>query len=146
MEEQPLPAATPTPNSKRVGKRLAIIREELGKHYGEADWTQAAVAKRTGLTQNIIWRIEQGEGGKIENWLKVMGIYEGQGYNLNWVLTKNNSQVSKLQLDEITKKTHEPIRKAILKALDQHLTVIDDRLDAKMVELTDLITSSLRTS
>lgn len=143
-EPQPSPGA-PTPNSKRVGKRLAIIREELGKHYGEAEWTQAAVAKRIGLTQNIVWRIEQGEGGKIENWLKVMGVYESQGYNLNWVLTKNNGQVSKLQLDEVTKKSPEPIRDAIVRTLDKHLTAVDEKLDAKLAELSELLSTHLRT-
>lgn len=145
MKEPQSSPAPPTPNSKRVGKRLAIIREELGKHYGEAEWTQAAVAKRTGLTQNIVWRIEQGEGGKIENWLKVMGIYESQGYNLNWVLTKNNGQVSKLQLDEVTKKSPEPIRDAILKTLDKHLAAVDVKLDTKMAELAELLAAHLRT-
>ena len=143
-EPQPSPEAL-TPNSKRVGKRLAIIREELGKHYGEAGWTQAAVAKRIGLTQNIVWRIEQGEGGKIENWLKVMGVYESQGYNLNWVLTKNNGQVSKLQLDEVTKKSPEPIRDAILKTLEKYLVAVDEKLDTKLAELSELLTTHLRT-
>ncbi|TVT36778.1 helix-turn-helix domain-containing protein [Hymenobacter setariae] len=117
----------------------------MGKHYGEAEWTQAAVAKRIGLTQNIVWRIEQGEGGKIENWLKVMGVYESRGYNLNWVLTKNNGQVSKLQLDEVTKKSPEPIRDAIVRTLDKHLTAVDEKLDAKMAELSELLTTHLRT-
>ncbi|TDN39872.1 XRE family transcriptional regulator [Hymenobacter sp. UV11] len=146
MTDQQSNPATPTPNSRRVGKRLAIIREELVKRYGEAEWTQGAVAKRSGLTQNIISRIEQGEGGKIENWLKVMGIYESQGYNLNWVLTKNNSQVSKLQLDEVTRKSPEPIRDAILKTLDRHLNAVDEKLDAKMAEISELITGHFRTS
>lgn len=147
MKETAEPTAkNATPNSQRVGKRLAIIREELGKHYGEADWTQAAVAKRTGLTQNIIWRIEQGEGGKIENWLKVMGVYESEGYNLNWVLTKHNGRVSKLQLDEVTKKAPESIRDAIVKTLDRHLIAVDEKLDEKMAELTDQIMTHFRSS
>ena len=135
-----------TPNSQRVGKRLAIIREELGKHYGEAEWTQTAVAKRTGLTQNIIWRIEQGEGGKIENWLKVMGVYEAEGYNLNWVLTKHNGRVGKLQMDEVTKKAPEPIREAVQKTLDRHLKAVDEKLEAKFKEIAEMIGGHFRTS
>lgn len=145
MTDQHPSHGEPTPNSRRVGKRLAIIREELVKRYGGTEWTQGAVAKRTGLTQNIISRIEQGEGGKIENWFKVMGIYEGQGYNLNWVLTKNNGQVSKLQLDEVARKSPEPIRDAILKTLENHLVAVDSKFDAKLTEITELITGHLRT-
>lgn len=143
-EPKPSPG-TPNPNSRRVGQRLTKIREELGKHYGEADWTQAAVARRIGLTQNIVWRIEQGEGGKIENWLKLMGVYESQGYNLNWVLTRHNGQVSKLQLDEVAKKSPEPIRDVILRTLEKHLATVDEKLDSKMAALAELLTTHLRT-
>ena len=143
-DPKPSPApsvSAPSVNTKRVGKRLAIIREELGRRYGEADWTQEAVARRAKLTQNIIWRIEQGEGGKIENWLRLMGIYEGEGYNLNWILTIDNREVSKLQLDEVTRKVPKSSRDALRKMLDIHLTTIDEKWAAKMGELTELIKS-----
>ncbi|GGG59838.1 helix-turn-helix domain-containing protein [Hymenobacter glacieicola] len=108
------------PNSVRVGKRLVIIREELGRLQGEHNWSQAQVAQRTGLTQNIIHRMENGKGGQIENWLKVMALYEKEGYNLNWILTENNGLVSKLQLQDATQDAGASIRAELLKRLDQY--------------------------
>lgn len=95
-------AGTGSPNTQRVGRRLAIIREELGKFYTEDEWSQTAVGARVGLTQNVITRMEAGKGGLIENWLKVLNLYEQQGYNLNWILTENNGRVSKLRISEST--------------------------------------------
>lgn len=111
---------TENPMSVRVGKRLVIIREELGRFHGEHAWSQAQVAQRTGLTQNIIHRMENGKGGQIENWLKVMALYEKEGYNLNWILTENNSLVSKLQLQDATQDAGACIRAELLKKLDQY--------------------------
>jgi transcriptional regulator with XRE-family HTH domain len=93
---------TGSPNTQRVGKRLAIIREELGQFYGVQHWSQSAVAARVGLTQNIITRMEHGKGGLMENWLKLFNLYEQQGYNLHWVLTEDNRRVSKLLINDTT--------------------------------------------
>lgn len=123
------------PNSVRVGKRLVIIREELGRLHGEHDWSQAQVAQRTGLTQNIIHRMENGKGGQIENWLKVMALYEKEGYNLNWILTENNSLVSKLQLQDATQDAGASIRAELLKRLD-HYAEVHNR---EMAELRGLL-------
>lgn len=106
--------------SVRVGKRLVIIREELGRFQGEHNWSQAQVAQRTGLTQNIIHRMENGKGGQIENWLKVMALFEQEGYNLNWIMTENNSLVSKLQLQEATQRAGATVRAELLKKIDQY--------------------------
>lgn len=111
---------TENPMSVRVGKRLVIIREELGRFQGEHNWSQAQVAQRTGLTQNIIHRMENGKGGQIENWLKVMALYEQEGYNLNWIMTENNSLVSKLQLQEATQDAGATIRAELMKKIDQY--------------------------
>lgn len=107
-------------NSIRVGKRLVMIREELGRFHGEHTWSQTQVAQRTGLTQNIIHRMENGKGGQIENWLKVMALYEKEGYNLNWILSEKNSFVSKLQITDATQDAGATIRAEILKKLDQY--------------------------
>lgn len=93
---------SPSANTQRVGRRLATIREELGRFYGDHNWSQTAVGNMIGLTQNIITRMEHGKGGLMENWLKVLNLYESQGYNLKWILTEDNSQVSKLVINEST--------------------------------------------
>ncbi len=120
MPKEKTSGPTEHPMTARVGKRLVLIREELGRFQGEPAWSQAQVAQRTGLTQNIIHRMENGKGGQIENWLKVMALYEKEGYNLNWIMSENNSLVSKLQLTEATQGAGASVRAELLKKLDQY--------------------------
>lgn len=110
---------SPSSTAQYVGRRLAIIRKELGRLHGEQQWTQTVVAEQTGLTQNIICRLEQGEGGKVESWLTVMGLYESYGYNPAWIVTENNEHVSKLSLREPLEKLSPQQRDAALKVLDE---------------------------
>jgi transcriptional regulator with XRE-family HTH domain len=129
---------TENPLSVRVGKRLVILREELGRFHGEHAWSQARVAQRAGLTQNIIHRMENGKGGQIESWLKVMALYEAEGYNLNWIMTENNSLVSKLQLQEATQGASATVRAELLKKLDQYGEVHNRELgELRKLLLTD---------
>ena len=86
----------------RVGRRLTQIRKELGRAHGDQEWSQTAVGGRTGLTQNVIARMENGKGGLFENWLRLLGLYETQGYNLNWILTEKNGMMGKMLLHEAT--------------------------------------------
>lgn len=102
----------------RVGRRLFVIREELGRIYTESEWSQSAVAKKTGLTQNIVWRIEQGEGGKVENWFKLLYLYETKGYNLAWILAEDNCLVSKFHMQEATLQGQ--LVEELLKRLDHY--------------------------
>jgi transcriptional regulator with XRE-family HTH domain len=125
---------TGSPNIQRVGKRLAIIREELGQFHGGQYWSQSAVAARVGLTQNIITRMEHGKGGLMENWLKLFNLYEQQGYNLHWVLTEDNRRVSKLLINDTTvgqmrdnllEKINE-VRTEALKGLDELQDLVEN--------------------
>ena len=122
----------------RVGRRLFAIREELGRRTSESEWSQSAVAKKTGLTQNIVWRIEQGEGGKVENWLRLMYLYEAQGYNLNWMLTEHNALVSKIQLDEATSQGQ------LVEELLRRLAAYEERVGAEIASLRELLLSRPR--
>ena len=139
MNDDSTPAQN-SPHSFRVGRRLAMIREELGRQYGESNWSQAAVARNTGLTQNIVWRIEQGEGGKIESWLKVMSLYETKGYNLNWILTEQNALVSKFHFDDATWNATSHLREELLKKLDQYQAVVG----VEMSLLRELLVDHIR--
>jgi transcriptional regulator with XRE-family HTH domain len=82
-------------NITRVGRRLARVRQLLGTRSTEAEWTQQVVANRTGLSQNIITRIEQGRGGSLENLLILLNYYRKQGYSLDWILAENNTKTPK---------------------------------------------------
>jgi transcriptional regulator with XRE-family HTH domain len=86
-------------NITRVGRRLARVRQLQGARTKEADWTQQVVANRTGLSQNIITRIEQGRGGSLENFLILLNYYRKQGYSLDWILAENNSKTPQMLSD-----------------------------------------------
>jgi transcriptional regulator with XRE-family HTH domain len=117
MEEDDASEQAATTRTSRVGQRLAGLREELGKFYPDQDWSQTAVGNRVGMTQNVITRMEHGKGGLMENWLKVLALYEQQGYNLHWILTENNKHVSKLLINEATTGQ---FRDELLTKLQQH--------------------------
>ena len=114
----------------RVGRRLATIREELGRAYGEIEWSQTAVAQKTGLTQNTITRMEHGMPGRVENWLKVLMLYQSRGYNINWMLTDNNSLTSKFQLDEAIHSQSGHLREQMLKHLDELDQTLNEKIEA----------------
>lgn len=120
MPEQSTPETEGDPHTSRVGRRLAIVREELGRYHGEVEWSQTAVANKTGLSQGIISRIERGAGGQIESWLLVLGLYEQQGYNLNWILTEDNQLLSKLQMAPPVVDSSEVLRQSLLQKLGEH--------------------------
>jgi transcriptional regulator with XRE-family HTH domain len=125
IDDDSTPDEVGSPNTQRVGRRLAIIREELGEFYGEHEWSQTAVANRIGLTQNIITRMEHGKGGLVENWLKVLNLYESQGYNLNWILTENNTLVSKLVIHE---STNGRLRDGLLEKINHYSAAVQKEL------------------
>ena len=122
---------------KRIGRRLATIREELGRsHEGEHRWSQEQVAARTGLTQNIVSRIEKDGAGAVENWLVLMGFYQRQGYTLNWILSEDNTLESKLYLDELQEQTRRPagitaeaLQKLFLEDVTQLQKTVNRKLD-----------------
>lgn len=132
--------AIPEPDSnnthrQRIGRRLAAIRDELGR--GQR-WTQEQVAARTGLTQNIISRIEKSGAGAVENWLVLMAFYQQQGYTLNWILSEDNTLESKLYLDELKEQggiSAEALQRDILEEVEQLQKTVNRKLDP--VQLTD---------
>lgn len=129
---------TPSPHASRIGRRLAIVREELRRLYGEADWSQRGVAQKINVTQNIISRMEQGEGGKIENWFKLMCLYEQKGYNLSWIITENNSLITKFHIEEAT--TQVRLVEQLLMRLDKY----EAAQNTEFTELRQLLLSQAR--
>ena len=89
-------------NKELIGKRLATLRDELGYPGGEK-WTQARVCAETGLTQNMLGRLEQAGAGSIEAFITYLLFFSKHGYNLNWILQPDNAHVSKRSLSDNTK-------------------------------------------
>jgi hypothetical protein len=76
-----------------IGKRLAHLRGELATHYPDQNWSQNKVAEETGLTQNIIARMELTGAGTIEAFLALVRFYYQKGCNPAWILLDDNAAV-----------------------------------------------------
>lgn len=76
-----------------IGKRLAHLRTELAAQHPEQNWSQSTIAEETGLTQNIIARMELNGAGTIETFLTLTQFYYRKGCNPAWVLLENNAGV-----------------------------------------------------
>jgi transcriptional regulator with XRE-family HTH domain len=89
-------------NKEHIGKRLALLRDELALP-GEEPWTQSRLASELGLQLNMIGRLERSGAGSIEAFVTLLIFYLQRGYNINWILLPNNSTISKRTLSESTK-------------------------------------------
>jgi len=89
-------------NTEYIGKRLALLREELACP-GEQKWSQARMAAETGLTQNVISNMELSGSARIEAFMDYLIFYQKRGYNLNWILTPENHNISKMVFNEAAK-------------------------------------------
>ena len=71
--------------------RLVELRKALSRDTSE-EWTQAKLARKLRLSQNVIHRLEQGRG-TIENLAILLEFYHTKGYNIRWVLAPDNSKI-----------------------------------------------------
>ncbi|MBC6992512.1 hypothetical protein [Hymenobacter sp. BT491] len=119
-------------NTEFIGKRLAQLRDELACP-GEDKWTQARVSAETGLTLNMIGNMELSGAARIEAFLDYLLFFQKRGYNLNWILTPNNANISKMILSESTKAidviaaVHQlnVVRQAVGKEIDSAIAVLE---------------------
>ncbi|HEX8426416.1 hypothetical protein [Hymenobacter sp.] len=79
-----------------IGKRLAHLRGELAAQHPDQNWSQASIAEETGLTQNIIARMELNGAGTIETFLTLTQFFYRKGCNPAWILLENNAEVPML--------------------------------------------------
>lgn len=80
-----------------IGERLTELRLDLAKRTGEK-WPMCKVAKAVGITQSMIERIEGGLGGTIDVYAAIFDFYHGKGYNVNWIVIKDNVALSKYRV------------------------------------------------
>ena len=76
---------------EELGKRLTELRKALSRDSVE-DWTQPRIGKEVGLSQNAIHRLERGNGS-IVNLSLLLDFYHKKGYNLQWVMALDNSDL-----------------------------------------------------
>ncbi len=76
---------------EELGNRLFELRKALTRDTGE-DWTQPRIGKAVGLSQNAIHRLEHGTGS-IVNLSLILDFYHNKGYNVQWVMALDNSNI-----------------------------------------------------
>lgn len=111
-------------NREQIGKRLAQLRDELGCP-GDDTWSQVRLAEETGLTRNVVARLEQTFSGSIEVCLTILFFYHHRGYNISWIILPDNTTVSKMALSDTTR------------AIDAHL------VESKLQEFKQLLTKEV---
>ncbi|RZJ57197.1 MAG: XRE family transcriptional regulator [Hymenobacter sp.] len=119
-------------NRDLIGKRLAMLRDELGGP-GEDAWTQDRLADATGLTRNMIARLEQSCSGSIESCMTLLIFYHQRGYNLSWIVLPDNSSVSKMAISDASKAVDVQLVRSKLQELREIL-------DKDVVEVLECLT------
>jgi len=119
-------------NRDLIGKRLAMLRDELGGP-GEDTWTQDRLAEATGLTRNMIARLEQSCSGSIESCMTLLIFYHQRGYNLSWIVLPDNSSVSKMAISDASKAVDVQLVRSKLQELREIL-------DKDVVEVLECLT------
>ncbi len=84
--------------SQLYGQRLREVREKLSEE-SEKKVTQESIAEETGLTQNIMYRLEKGDG-RFPALAAVLSYYYAKGVNLNWIFAPDNRDESFFRLNE----------------------------------------------
>lgn len=82
-----------------IGPRLAHLRKQLSESDQQGKWSMEKVAKATGLTKNQVLRMENDGSGAIDAFLLLMRFYHQKGFNTQWVLQEDNSNIP-LYLDQ----------------------------------------------
>jgi hypothetical protein len=78
---------------KHIGQRIAELRATLSSDTGEK-WSQPKLARELGLTQDIIYRLEQGSGS-LDNFIKVLLFFHSKGFDLFWMIAPDNTSLPK---------------------------------------------------
>ncbi len=72
-------------NPEIVGQRFALLRKEL-------DYSQEQLAKELNLSQTVISKAERGKGG-LANFMTIILFFKNEGFNLDWLLTPDNTNI-----------------------------------------------------
>jgi transcriptional regulator with XRE-family HTH domain len=93
---------------EEMGKRLFELRKALSRDSNE-EWTQSKVSEEVGLSINAIHRLERGSGS-IENFLILLNFYHRKGYNTQWAIADDNSDIGMYRNE---KASDQEVRKAL---------------------------------
>lgn len=113
-----------------ICQRLIALRKHLGERLGER-LTVAWVAEKIGVTHQTIYRLEVGLKGSTGSLVSLLMFYHSQGYNLEWILSSDNSRISMMtatagQLKKIGERINE---------ISQYLAVNYQQLSQQMAEI-----------
>ncbi|GAB3788590.1 hypothetical protein GCM10028818_55430 [Spirosoma horti] len=75
-----------------VSERLVTLRKHLGERLGQ-ELTMQSLAEKADLKYDFLKRLESGLKGSMDSLLTLVRYYHSQGYNLDWILLADNSEV-----------------------------------------------------
>ncbi|MDJ1497589.1 hypothetical protein QNI19_31915 [Cytophagaceae bacterium DM2B3-1] len=82
-----------------IGEKLRELRLDLAERT-DSKWTQKRLNDTIGLLDGMIERMENGRGGFISNFIMVFEFFYAQGYNLNWLIVRDNKGIPKYRAYE----------------------------------------------
>ncbi|GAB2547134.1 hypothetical protein [Spirosoma aerophilum] len=77
---------------EEISARLIALRKHLSDRLGEK-LTMEIVAERSNLTEQQVHRLERGLAGTPISLLGLLHFYGSHGYNMNWIISPDNSRV-----------------------------------------------------
>lgn len=81
-----------------VSQRLGKLRKHLGERLGK-ELTLAELSEMSGVRDNMIQRMESGLKGSTQTLVTLLTFYRSYNYNLDWILTGDNSQIPMMLSD-----------------------------------------------
>lgn len=75
-----------------ISQRLVKLRKHLGERLGH-ELAQADLAEQAGIKDYMYQRLETGLRGTTLTLVTLLNFYRTQGYNLDWILTPDNSRI-----------------------------------------------------
>ena len=82
-------------HNKLIAERLKTVRANYGSKLSEdRNYSQDQIAKICGLTQFTVNRLETDLTGSAKNLFKLLRLYEAAGFNLSWIVSTRNRNIS----------------------------------------------------
>ncbi len=80
-----------------VSDRLVYLRKHFGERLGQ-ELTIQSLAEKADLKYDFLKRLENGLKGNMDSLLTLIRFYHSQGYNLDWILLADNTEVPMIVL------------------------------------------------
>jgi len=91
---------------KETEKELSAVQEDRISHFKEVGSRLKELRNQEGISREALdellefprrtsERFEAGEGGNVKSFVSLLLFYSGKGYNLNWIMLEDNTNLFK---------------------------------------------------